>query len=106
MPHNTLVCLYTQPAIYVASLAAIEKIRATEGQAVIDAVNVTCGLSLGEYTALAFAGESLVTSYTQCDCRAPWCHLWLRGSCLPLAHNHNPFKFIFTNQVPCLLRTA
>jgi hypothetical protein len=46
-----------QPAIYVASLAAVEKIRATEGQAVLDAVDVTCGLSLGEYTALAFAGE-------------------------------------------------
>ncbi|GBF89603.1 hypothetical protein Rsub_02321 [Raphidocelis subcapitata] len=46
----------SQPAIYVASLAAIEKIRATEGQAVLDAVDVTCGLSLGEYTALAFAG--------------------------------------------------
>lgn len=46
----------SQPAIYVASLAAIEKIRAAEGQAVIDAVDVTCGLSLGEYTALTFAG--------------------------------------------------
>ena len=46
----------SQPAIYVASLAAIEKIRAAEGQAVLDAVDVTCGLSLGEYTALTFAG--------------------------------------------------
>jgi len=46
----------SQPAIYVASLAAVEKIRATEGQAVLDAVDVACGLSLGEYTALAFAG--------------------------------------------------
>lgn len=46
----------SQPAIYVASLAAVEKIRATEGQAAIDAVDVAAGLSLGEYTALAFAG--------------------------------------------------
>lgn len=46
-----------QPAIYVASLAAVEALRAQEkGQAVIDSVDVTCGLSLGEYTALAFAG--------------------------------------------------
>lgn len=44
----------------MSSLAAIEKIRATEGQGVIDAVDVTCGLSLGEYTALTFAGESWV----------------------------------------------
>uniref|UniRef100_A0A7S0WU69 Malonyl-CoA:ACP transacylase (MAT) domain-containing protein n=1 Tax=Chlamydomonas leiostraca TaxID=1034604 RepID=A0A7S0WU69_9CHLO len=46
----------SQPAIYVSSLAAVEKLRATEGQAAIDAIDVTCGLSLGEYTALAFAG--------------------------------------------------
>ncbi|KAF8070879.1 hypothetical protein HT031_000960 [Scenedesmus sp. PABB004] len=46
----------SQPAIYVASLAAVEKLRATEGQALLDSVDVTCGLSLGEYTALAFAG--------------------------------------------------
>ncbi|KAG2493848.1 hypothetical protein HYH03_008064 [Edaphochlamys debaryana] len=46
----------SQPAIYVASLAAVEKLRADEGQAAIDAIDVACGLSLGEYTALAFAG--------------------------------------------------
>ncbi|XP_042512457.1 malonyl CoA-acyl carrier protein transacylase isoform X2 [Macadamia integrifolia] len=47
----------SQPAIYVTSLAAVEIIRAREGgQQIIDSVDVTCGLSLGEYTALAFAG--------------------------------------------------
>eukprot|EP00882_Tetradesmus_deserticola_P000246 GHRQ01000273.1.p1 GENE.GHRQ01000273.1~~GHRQ01000273.1.p1 ORF type:complete len:350 (+),score=185.49 GHRQ01000273.1:91-1140(+) len=46
----------SQPAIYVASLAAVEKLRATEGQALLDGVDVAAGLSLGEYTALAFAG--------------------------------------------------
>ena len=47
----------SQPAIYVSSMAAIEKLRATEGgQAAIDAIDVAAGLSLGEYTALAFAG--------------------------------------------------
>uniref|UniRef100_A0A0D9VT05 Malonyl-CoA:ACP transacylase (MAT) domain-containing protein n=1 Tax=Leersia perrieri TaxID=77586 RepID=A0A0D9VT05_9ORYZ len=47
----------SQPAIYVTSLAAVEVLRAREGgQDVIDSVDVTCGLSLGEYTALAFAG--------------------------------------------------
>lgn len=46
-----------QPAIYVTSLAAVEILRAREGgQQIIDSVDVTCGLSLGEYTALAFAG--------------------------------------------------
>lgn len=44
----------SQPAIYVSSLAAVEKLRATEGQGAIDAINVAAGLSLGEYTALAF----------------------------------------------------
>ncbi|KAL6499845.1 hypothetical protein OROGR_027755 [Orobanche gracilis] len=47
----------SQPAIYVTSLAAVEMLRAWEGgQEIINSVNVTCGLSLGEYTALAFAG--------------------------------------------------
>ncbi|MCO5592017.1 hypothetical protein L7F22_046011 [Adiantum nelumboides] len=47
----------SQPAIYVASMAAVEALRAdSKGQDIIDSVDVTCGLSLGEYTALAFAG--------------------------------------------------
>lgn len=46
-----------QPAIYVTSLAAVEVLRARDGgEDVINSVDVTCGLSLGEYTALAFAG--------------------------------------------------
>ncbi|KAL2597601.1 hypothetical protein AAZV13_11G173100 [Glycine max] len=49
--------LLLQPAIYVTSLAAVELLRARDGgQQIIDSVDVTCGLSLGEYTALAFAG--------------------------------------------------
>eukprot|EP01024_Parvocaulis_polyphysoides_P049877 TRINITY_DN4855_c0_g1_i4.p2 TRINITY_DN4855_c0_g1~~TRINITY_DN4855_c0_g1_i4.p2 ORF type:complete len:357 (-),score=71.74 TRINITY_DN4855_c0_g1_i4:265-1335(-) len=46
----------SQPAIYVASLAAVEQLRATEGDDLINKCDVTCGLSLGEYTALTFAG--------------------------------------------------
>ncbi|KAI3676385.1 hypothetical protein L1987_85991 [Smallanthus sonchifolius] len=47
----------SQAAIYVSSLAAVEMLRARDGgQQIIDSVDVTCGLSLGEYTALAFAG--------------------------------------------------
>ncbi|GAA0178732.1 hypothetical protein LIER_29876 [Lithospermum erythrorhizon] len=47
----------SQPAIYVTSLASVEVLRARDGgQLLIDSADVTCGLSLGEYTALAFAG--------------------------------------------------
>jgi [acyl-carrier-protein] S-malonyltransferase len=47
----------SQPAIFVASMAAVEKLRASEGGAeAIEAADVAMGLSLGEYTALAFAG--------------------------------------------------
>ena len=47
----------SQPAIYVSSLAALEKMKTTdEGKALIDSVDVCAGLSLGEYTALTFAG--------------------------------------------------
>lgn len=45
----------SQPAIYVASLAALEKLK-QDSPDVVAAANVAAGLSLGEYTALAFAG--------------------------------------------------
>jgi [acyl-carrier-protein] S-malonyltransferase len=45
----------SQPAIYVASLAALEALRA-ESPEVVEACEGAAGLSLGEYTALVFAG--------------------------------------------------
>jgi [acyl-carrier-protein] S-malonyltransferase len=45
----------SQPAIYVASLAALEILRAQQ-PGVESNCSATAGLSLGEYTALAFAG--------------------------------------------------
>jgi len=46
----------SQPAIFVASMAAVEKLRQEEGQAAIDAATCAMGLSLGEYSALCFSG--------------------------------------------------
>jgi [acyl-carrier-protein] S-malonyltransferase len=45
----------SQPAIFVASLAALESLRTTDPSAETSCV-ATAGLSLGEYTALVFAG--------------------------------------------------
>jgi [acyl-carrier-protein] S-malonyltransferase len=45
----------SQPALYVCSLAALEQLKVNEPQA-LDECFATAGLSLGEYTALAFAG--------------------------------------------------
>jgi [acyl-carrier-protein] S-malonyltransferase len=45
----------SQPAIFVASLAALESLKQSEPDAANDVV-ATAGLSLGEYTALVFAG--------------------------------------------------
>ncbi len=45
----------SQPAIFVTSLAALEMLRAENPQAV-ESCQITAGLSLGEYTALVFAG--------------------------------------------------
>jgi len=45
----------SQPAIFAASLAALESLRATEPQ-LLEQCAATAGLSLGEYTALVFAG--------------------------------------------------
>jgi [acyl-carrier-protein] S-malonyltransferase len=46
----------SQPAIFVASFAALELLKKTEGDDALNKANVACGLSLGEYTALTFAG--------------------------------------------------
>ncbi len=45
----------SQPAIFVASLAALESLKTTNPD-IIDACEGAAGLSLGEYTALTFAG--------------------------------------------------
>jgi [acyl-carrier-protein] S-malonyltransferase len=45
----------SQPALFVSSLAALEMLRA-EQPAVVDGCAAAAGLSLGEYTALVFAG--------------------------------------------------
>lgn len=45
----------SQPAIFVASLAALEQLNSTD-PSLAESVVATAGLSLGEYTALVFAG--------------------------------------------------
>lgn len=47
--------VYSQPALYVTSMAALEFLKANNS-ALVDGVTATAGLSLGEYTALVFAG--------------------------------------------------
>lgn len=52
--------VYSQPALYVCSLAALGQFQEDQPE-VTDSCVATAGLSLGEYTALAFAG---VLSFT------------------------------------------
>ncbi len=47
--------MYAQPALFVAGLAAVEKLR-SENALLVDGASASAGLSLGEYTALCFAG--------------------------------------------------
>ena len=47
--------VYSQPALFVTSLAALEKLRHDSPDVVLSCEG-TAGLSLGEYTALVFAG--------------------------------------------------
>lgn len=46
---------FSQPALFTCSLAALEKFRVEQPQ-IVDECAATAGLSLGEYTALVFAG--------------------------------------------------
>ena len=100
----------SQPAIYVASFAALEKLKQTEGevraashailidftaesvlafyacyaeetsmawslQDALQKADVACGLSLGEYTALAFAGAfRFACSFHLRSCSQRWQH--------------------------------
>ena len=47
--------VHSQPALFVTSLAAVEALR-TESPDVVLSCEATAGLSLGEYTAMVFAG--------------------------------------------------
>ncbi len=47
--------MYAQPALFLAGLAAVEKLRA-ENPSLADSASACAGLSLGEYSALVFAG--------------------------------------------------
>lgn len=47
--------IYSQPALFVTSLAALESLRA-ESPEVVLSCEAAAGLSLGEYTAMVFAG--------------------------------------------------
>jgi [acyl-carrier-protein] S-malonyltransferase len=46
--------VYSQPALFVCSLAALESLKSTDPAVAVEA-QATAGLSLGEYTALVFA---------------------------------------------------
>ena len=47
--------VFSQPALFVTSLAVLESLRAEQPE-VVEACGGTAGLSLGEYTALVFSG--------------------------------------------------
>src|SRR5690242_12738292 len=47
--------VYSQPALFVASLAALEQLK-QDSPGIVDNCAAAAGLSLGEYTALVFAG--------------------------------------------------
>lgn len=46
----------SQPAIFVTSMAAVEKLKMEKGDDIVNDATVAMGLSLGEYSALCFAG--------------------------------------------------
>lgn len=47
--------VFSQPALFVSSMAAVEVLRSMHPE-LLDRASVTAGLSLGEYTAVCFAG--------------------------------------------------
>jgi hypothetical protein len=58
----------SQPALYVAGLAAVEKLR-NEDAAAVEQCSAAAGLSLGEYCALVFAGALSFEDGLKVGCR-------------------------------------
>lgn len=54
-PSKLDTTVHSQPALFVASLAALEQLKQTSPE-LVDRCSAAAGLSLGEYTALVFAG--------------------------------------------------
>ena len=70
---TVLICAL-QPALFVAGLAAVEKLRA-ESPGSVDGCSAAAGLSLGEYTALVFAGAMSFADGLKVPPRLPYCAL-------------------------------
>ena len=58
----------SQPALFVAGLAAVEKLR-NEDAAAVEQCSAAAGLSLGEYCALVFAGALSFEDGLKVGCR-------------------------------------
>ncbi|TWU21961.1 ACP S-malonyltransferase [Bythopirellula polymerisocia] len=54
-PEKLNSTVHSQPALFVCSLAALEKLK-QDSPEVVEACSASAGLSLGEYTAMVFAG--------------------------------------------------
>ena len=68
-----------QPALFIAGLAAVERLRSTNSKAV-DGCSATAGLSLGEYCALVFAGAMSFEDGLKVRWPCMPCHAILQGS--------------------------
>lgn len=69
----------SQPALYVAGLAAVEKLR-SEDPAAVEQCSAAAGLSLGEYCALVFAGALSFEDGLKVGCRDCCPHGALHGA--------------------------
>jgi len=76
---------HCQPGLFVTSMASLEKLKADDPQA-IDNCSVTAGLSLGEYSAMCFAG---VMSFEQA-----LGIVRLRGQAMQAAADANPSTMV------------
>ena len=60
----------SQPALFVTSLAALEMLK-DESPEIVASCDIAAGLSLGEYTALTFAG-AMTFRRRSARCQTPW----------------------------------
>lgn len=66
--------VYSQPALFIAGLAAVERLKSEQPDAVRNC-SAAAGLSLGEYTALVFAGAMTFEDGIKVDKRRQKCCL-------------------------------
>lgn len=103
-PEETLnTTIMSQPAIFVVSMAAAKALSADGGSGALDSAGTTAGLSLGEYSALVFAGALDFDTALDIVC---WRGQFMQEACDAVESGMSSILGLTFDQVEALLPAA